>query len=545
MGEESAPARLKIGGAWSGILEVDLQSWTVCMLRQAIAERSSCGPNCINLICSGKMLKDGDGSQNLAELGLKNNSKVLASRVAPDQGKALRNELMAEAERSRRLGRIRAAAEALAKRHASGSLPVEDFNIELEDQSGKKVQLGSENDQRGVMMGLMLHANAKHLIKKHKYKDALDVLAMGEEAFSLCDPKVIEMIDNVPILQIDTVWCYFMLRDISWLSMAGVRLAKAREGIERSHGKDSNRVRLLQAGRHPELALCVRLELLEGVVAYHNGLFEQADKALTSAKAKYLQVQLQVPDEALSLLMSMGYREREAKRSLRMNNQDVESAANFLLEDREKKDQRRQQDLRRRREISEQKMYGTTPSKKAVDIQKLNELVSIGYEKFLAAEALRRNENDTQKALDDLTNPTINATMQNYIESKKRKRLRPAANADIEELVSMGYERSKVIAALEAADTRDHALALLIMDSIPEPTPNNAGHAIPPTDEPHSEAAGSSSRAGDEKERDVEMEDEIAQELSGDPLADYDIEVTKEGEAIAEYLTLLASKANS
>jgi hypothetical protein len=46
-----------------------------------------------------------------------------------------------------------------------------------------------------------------------------------------------------------------MLRDIRWLSVAGARLEKAREGIERAHGKDSSRVRLLQAGRHPELAM--------------------------------------------------------------------------------------------------------------------------------------------------------------------------------------------------------------------------------------------------------------------------------------------------
>lgn len=42
----------------------------------------------------------------------------------------------------------RAAATALAQRHAGGSLPVEDFNLELENQSGEKVQLGSETDQR-------------------------------------------------------------------------------------------------------------------------------------------------------------------------------------------------------------------------------------------------------------------------------------------------------------------------------------------------------------------------------------------------------------
>lgn len=36
----------------------------------------------------------------------------------------------------------------MSKRHADGSLPVEDFNIEVEDQSGKTVQLGSETDQQ-------------------------------------------------------------------------------------------------------------------------------------------------------------------------------------------------------------------------------------------------------------------------------------------------------------------------------------------------------------------------------------------------------------
>lgn len=34
------------------------------------------------------------------------------------------------------------------------------------------------------------------------------------------------------------------------------------------------------------------------------------------------------------------------------------------------------------------------------------------FEKNLAAEALRRNENDSEKALDDLTNPETNSSIQ-------------------------------------------------------------------------------------------------------------------------------------
>lgn len=100
-------AKLKIGGAWSGVLEVELEVWTVPMLRQEVAKRSQCGPESINLICAGKVLKDGDGTQNLTQLGVKNNAKVLASRVSADQGKALKDELMAEDERSTRLSRLK------------------------------------------------------------------------------------------------------------------------------------------------------------------------------------------------------------------------------------------------------------------------------------------------------------------------------------------------------------------------------------------------------------------------------------------------------
>lgn len=58
-----------------------------------------------------------------------------------------------------------------------------------------------------------------------------------------------------------------------------------------------------------------------------------------------------MPDETLSLLMSMGYNEREAKRALRMSNQNVESAVDFLVEEKAKRARKREDDIRRRNEI--------------------------------------------------------------------------------------------------------------------------------------------------------------------------------------------------
>ncbi|XP_022938166.1 NEDD8 ultimate buster 1 [Cucurbita moschata] len=552
-------AKLKISGPWSGVLDVELDNWTVIMLREEIARRSNCGVESINLICGGRILKDGDGGEKLLDLGVKNNSRILARRVSTEEGKSLNVELMAEEERSNRLARVKAAATALAKRHANGFLPVEDFNIELEDQSGQKVNLGSETDQRAIMMGLMLHANAKQLIRKGNYKEALEVLIMGEEAFSLCNPKLIEFVDNVSILQIDMVWCYFMLKDIKWLSDAGLRLAKAREGIERAHGKDSSRVRLLQAGCHPELALHLRLELLEGVAAYHSCMFDKAREAINSAQMKYSQ--LQVPDEALSHVMDMGFKEGEAKRALRMCHQDVCKAVDFLFEERTKRDKKREEDIERQKEIKEQKRYGMTPSKKAVDLQRLKELASIGYEKNLAAEALRRNENDLQKALDDLINPETNSVIQNAVESRKRKRQRQTTDAAVDKLVLMGFDRTRAIAAFQAGGSLEQAVNLLSLpdtkstvdgqpDSVPTVSASEyASSSISNIEEIQDMLDNFDNGEGPstvEENRDSEMESELARELDGaSAVSDYDMDVTKEGEAITEYLALLDSLMNS
>lgn len=58
-----------------------------------------------------------------------------------------------------------------------------------------------------------------------------------------------------------------------------------------------------------------------------------------------------MPDEALSLVMSMGFKDRDAKRALRMNNQDVGGAIDFLVEERSKKMQKQEEDIQRRNEI--------------------------------------------------------------------------------------------------------------------------------------------------------------------------------------------------
>ncbi|XP_074274025.1 uncharacterized protein LOC141597457 [Silene latifolia] len=547
--------KIKIAGVWTGTVDVNLEEWSVKMLREHVARLcNSDDPFLFRLICSGRLLKDDDPpNSSLFDLGIPINAKILATKVSPDDHANLASQEL----RSNRLARLKAGVSALAERHADGSIPIEDYNIELEDQSGNKINMGTETDQKAIMMGLMLHTKGKDLITAQQFKDALEVLQMGEEAFSLCDPTLLHRVDNVPILQIDMVWCYFMLRDINCLSLAGERLAKAKLGIERAHGKDASRVRLLQTSRCPELALYLRLELLEGVAAFHSGHLDKSRQALTSAKAKYSK--LQVSDEALSLLMSMGYKQHEAIRALKLNEQIVESAVNFLEEEKEKKEKKRADDLKRQMEIREQKKYGKTPLGKAVDMQKLDVLVSISFEKELAAEALRRHENDAMKALDDLTNPETKSKIQLDIESKKRKRQQGDMEARVSQLASMGFDRTRVSSALNAHGTTTQALEELLAqvgqdvsenmrDAFDPAVATSSGVDAVATSSGIDAGSGGESSGGNDSPstssngRDVEIEEELANALSReDAFSDYDIDITKEAEALNEYLALLDS----
>lgn len=586
----SPPAeRIRLVGAWAGPLEVELAAWTVPMLRAEVARRAGdVEPERIGLIFGGRVLKD-DPATSLQQAGLKSNAKVLSTLASPDRGKAIAAEAAAaaaEEEHAARLVRLWEAAKALSQRHSDGSFPEEDFNLDLEDQSGQKVMFGSTDDIKAVKMALMLHQKAKILMKKDKYKEALDVLMMAEEAFSLCDPKLIERVDNVPMLQLDIVWCYFVLRDVSRLEVAGARLNKARLGFERSHGKDSTRFRLLQAARHADLAIYVRLELLEGVVAYHNGQTEKARDALSSAQSKFLQ--LQVPDEAITMLMEMGYEERASKRALKMTGYDIQSSVDLLCEEREKKIRRREQDRETQKEILEQMKYGKTATNKGVDMQKLKGLTSIGFEKYLAAEALRINENDAEKALDILTDPEQNCALQSKIQSRRK---RPSHG------LGAGSSRARVAAAVGApavvnppplvpglnvavgdqeppvnneeaannsggagnsveavnnngeAGSSEEAMNTTVEAGNSEESVNNNGEVGNHDEDMIDEADGSGEEASASHDqgpvRDRVMENELANELTGDALDDYDIDVGNEGQAIAEYLSLLESAASS
>lgn len=115
------------------------------------------------------------------------------------------------------------------------------------------------------------------------------------------------------------------------------------------------------------------------------------------------------------------------------------------------------------------------------------------------------------------------------------------------------------VEALQGGGTMDQAIRRLLsaqappsqFEAIPTVDGNNNSQSDAASDIANSLASmldnqngqvGGPSTSSNASERDEEMESELAEELAqGDAFSDYDIEVTKEGEAINEYLALLNS----
>jgi hypothetical protein len=109
--EAPAPAadRIRVVGAWAGTLEVDLDGWTVPMLRAEVARRAGdVEPDRVGLIFGGRVLKD-DSSPSLRQAGLKLNAKVLTTLTSPDRAKEIAAEASkakAEEEHAKKLVRL-------------------------------------------------------------------------------------------------------------------------------------------------------------------------------------------------------------------------------------------------------------------------------------------------------------------------------------------------------------------------------------------------------------------------------------------------------
>ncbi|KAJ9510486.1 hypothetical protein QJQ45_015956, partial [Haematococcus lacustris] len=213
-----------------------------------------------------------------------------------------------EAARVAQLERIRRAMDSMAARNAG--VVDTGYAFDLENQAGERLVL-SEGERRALVMGLALHDMGKAAMDKGDWAGALDRLRLAEEALDQAPPGLLQGTDNRGLLLLDTVWCCYKLGDVRRLAVARDKLVAARAALTQAHGAGLERVRRLHGTRFcPELAVYVRLEALEGVVAFMVGDLDAAERALGAAHRKWLA--LQVADHQLAQLQDMGFGAQEA-----------------------------------------------------------------------------------------------------------------------------------------------------------------------------------------------------------------------------------------
>jgi len=422
---------------------------------------------------------------------------------------------------------------------------------------------------------MLLHAQGKRLLAQGSAADAekarhdrlphqsdasFKVLELCLNFFDSVTPADLARIDNPSLAGLDWCWALYLIRDSSRLAQAGSRLAAARAGLTRAHGSELDRL----SSASP-LASYVRLEVLEGVGAFLLGDAAGARSKLLSARQRgaisapallrsadsSAGLALRCDPDAVAALAALGasperrpraashirlagFSAAEACLALRSCGGDVNAASGFAFSRRDAATARAAQRRAERRARRELESLGRTPTGKLVDPRQLDSLMSMGYERRLAAAALLRAENELGAALDTLSNPDSNAALQASMESAGADaRRRAERRAALAQLTGMGFSEAAARTAMRlAGGDAAAATELLLSGGVEEEEEEAEGEA----EEEEEEAAG--------EQVDEEMERELAGAVRGAEGGEgYELDVEEELEAANKHLAMLDSAA--
>ena len=169
-------------------------------------------------------------------------------------------------EQVRRLEETKADAARLGGRDGAQ----DDFSLQIADQSGKPLDLPA-GEKRALVVAMSLHEKGRAALKVRDYPAALVLLLEADTEFATTSSDILTMVDNFAILSLDIAWCYLNLNTVSELPAADERLRRCEAKFKESYGADLERVAFLKGSAGNEMALMARLNLLQGIVAFHMG----------------------------------------------------------------------------------------------------------------------------------------------------------------------------------------------------------------------------------------------------------------------------------
>jgi tetratricopeptide (TPR) repeat protein len=371
--KENVPTSLEISNKASG-----------AELASAIGRLVNVEGTSLKLISSGKVLRE--ESNISSDLGLKPGSVVMAVRIdrSDDQWKVIN-------EQRKILQDTRNDADILGRRDDDGGL-------EISDQTGKRMEMPNE-ERKALIMAMSFHEKGRASLKKNNFELALVLLLEAIDEYHNCHSDLLKRVDNYALLNLDVAWCYLKLGNMSELPNAAALLMECETNFVNSYGANLERVVALKGTADNEKVLYMRMHLLQGIVAFHQGHKRRAVDLLVRAETEL--TSLDVSEDSLDEVVALGYSGKEARLALRAECGNVASAVKYAEKKREQRQKIAKEEAERKRKRRE---YGKTVNGNWVNLGYVSTLEKMGFPEMYCVAALRQTENDINAAVDAIQN---------------------------------------------------------------------------------------------------------------------------------------------
>ncbi|XP_053491137.1 NEDD8 ultimate buster 1-like isoform X2 [Ictalurus furcatus] len=442
------PKEIRKGNKKKHSLETKLDITTQDLMNKITEEF---GLKYMKLIFDKKTLSP---DKRLDEQNVKNNSKVMVLKVTEPEGKkAMVDEEEKERLIEQSMQRTRKGFQILSERDGSEDPETTPF-LEIADHKGNPIQIPAR-EKKALILAMGFHEKGRALMKKKEYDEARGYLVQADKQFSKCGSVLLNTVDNYAVLQLDIVWCYRALEDLSRLKDGKERLQQAENCFLKCYGDDQQRLQNIKGNTGGEEVLFLRLYLLQSLLAYLERNKNQAAKKLKQGEELYSQLCLD--PEKMTQLLSIGFTEQDARLGLRACRGNVEAAVMHITRRMEERDEIKKKDRQR--------------------LEDINTLVELGYNKKSAAQALHVTNGHLDEAYRFLLNSSQASSSgtpqpdtdrqtevdqeRDEIKKKDRQRLE-----DINTLVELGYNKKSAAQALHVTNGHlDEAYRFLLNSS--------------------------------------------------------------------------------
>ncbi|EFX82641.1 hypothetical protein DAPPUDRAFT_223703 [Daphnia pulex] len=330
-----------------------------------------------------------DDSKSLQAQKVTNNSQILAIVLSCDPAsQKMEERIFQEVEM------IKADADLLASQ--------EDENyLRIADQLGNIIALPFE-EKKSLAVAMALHEKGRSALKRNQVSLALTLFHEADSKFNACRSELLRAVDNAALLNLDIAWCYLLLGNAADIPDAVVRLNQCEQSLYKTYGAQMERLLTLKGSTGNEAVLFLRLHLLQGVVAFHQGKTLESIKLLNQAKEEIQK--LTINDGDLTQLIGLGFTLSDARLSLRACRGDLNAACVYLQRREAEREERLKKEEEEEERDRERRKLGKTANNQWVNLGYLNTIVQMGFERSRAAEGLKQTNNDINRTLEFLQN---------------------------------------------------------------------------------------------------------------------------------------------